>query len=125
MKKYINLQDRGQSFASAWRGLTVVFQREINFRIHTFLMLCVLGLGWWLKLNTFEWVAVLLVIGLVLVAELANTAVENVCDLIYTEHHLRIKDAKDVGAGLVLVAVLLALIVGGLVFVPKLATLFY
>jgi len=63
-------------------------------------------------------------IGLVLIAELANTAIEYLGDAISEEFNDHIKNAKDIGAGAVLMAAIIAIIIACLIFIPKLTSLF-
>ncbi len=79
-----------------------------------------LGLGLYCGLARWEWVAVALSVGAVWGAELLNTAVEAVVDLVSPEYHPLAGRAKDVAAGAVLVVALAALVVGLLVFGPYL-----
>ena len=76
--------------------------------------------AWVIGCNYYEWIAVLLCIGLVIVAEILNTCIEKLCDLYSTEKNEKIKYIKDLAAGGVLFASLIALTVGILIFVHHL-----
>ena len=76
--------------------------------------------AWMIGCNYYEWLAVLLCIGLVIVAEILNTCIEKLCDLYSTEKNEKIKYIKDLAAGGVLFASLIALTVGILIFVHHL-----
>lgn len=76
--------------------------------------------AWMIGCNYYEWLAVLLCIGLVIVAEILNTCIEKLCDLYSTEKNAKIKYIKDLAAGGVLFASLIALTVGILIFVHHL-----
>ena len=76
--------------------------------------------AWMIGCNYYEWLAVLLCIGLVIVAEILNTCIEKLCDLYSTEKNEQIKYIKDLAAGGVLFVSLIALTVGILIFVHHL-----
>jgi diacylglycerol kinase len=82
------------------------------------------ALGFFLSLSMGEWIALVLCIALVLVAELLNTAIEYLCDALHPDLHPEIGRAKDVAAGAVLIAALAAMTVGAILFLPKLWDLF-
>ena len=77
-------------------------------------------LGFVLDISTTEWILQLLSIGLVLSIEGLNTAVEKVADFIHPEYHEKIGDIKDVAAGAVTFAALIAAIIGLIIYIPKL-----
>ncbi|SFJ08780.1 diacylglycerol kinase [Thermoflavimicrobium dichotomicum] len=114
-----------KSFRYALEGLkyTVVTQR--NMRIHFFVALAVLLLSLYLPLNKMEVLVLFVTIILVIFAELINTAIEAVVDMITEEFHPLAKIAKDVAAGAVLLTAGLAVIVGLSVFYPYLNQLFH
>lgn len=77
-------------------------------------------LGWFLEISSFEWLAQTLAIGLVLVAEGLNTAIEKLCDFVHQEWHTEIGRIKDIAAGAVTIAALVAIIVGLIIYLPRL-----
>ena len=72
--------------------------------------------AWWLRIERFEWLAILLVIGIVWTAEFLNTALEVIVDLASPEKHPLARVGKDVGAASVLIAAILAVTIGLIVF---------
>jgi diacylglycerol kinase len=82
----------------------------------------VVVLGAWLQLSSIEWAILLAMTALVWTAELLNTAIESVVDLASAERHPLAKAAKDTAAAGVLVAAVLAAVVGGLILAPRLWT---
>ena len=88
-------------------------------KIHIAVAALVVIAGWILGLSITEWCICLGLFGLVMALELVNTAVEAVVDLVTTERHPLAKIAKDTAAGAVLIAAIMAAIVGLLIFVPK------
>ena len=97
----------------------MAFKEEPNFRIHVVATIMVIAAGLYFKLSTTEWLAIVIVIGLVLLTELLNTAIENIADFISPERHEKIKTIKDIAAAAVLISTIVALMVGLLIFVPK------
>jgi diacylglycerol kinase len=75
--------------------------------------------GAFLGLSAIEWAVVALLVVMVLAAEIVNTMVESLVDLVTTEYHPLAKVAKDVAAGVVLLTAIGAVIVGLLIFGPK------
>jgi diacylglycerol kinase len=107
------------SFACAFRGITALLKSEVHARIHLAATIAVLALGWWLDITAGEWMAVVLSIGLVWTAEALNTAIEYVADLAHPDEHPEVKKLKDLAAAAVLFASITALVVGLIVFLPR------
>lgn len=104
----------------AWHGLVHVVRTQRHARWHALASLAVVGLGIAFQVSRMEWLALMLAIGLVWVAEIFNTALEIACDVITKDPHPLIGLAKDVAAGAVLVAAFTAAAMGAVVFVPRL-----
>ena len=109
-----------QVFADAGRGIRMAVQSERNLRIHLAVISIVVVTGFILGLSGMEWVAIVFSIGIVIVAELVNSALEYLADTVHPEVDPGIRNAKDVAAGAVLIAVLAAVVVGVIIFLPKL-----
>jgi diacylglycerol kinase len=108
------------SFLFAWQGLLYCFQSQRNMKIHFFITLIIFLLSFWLQLTRAEFLAVILIVALVWVAEIINTALEKVIDICAPHYHPLAEVAKNVAAGAVLVSAFFALIIGILVFGEKL-----
>jgi diacylglycerol kinase len=108
-----------RSFGHAARGLAVGFGTQRNLRVHAVATATVLALGLWHRVERWEWCALLLACGLVVAAELGNTAIEWLADRVTRDREPAIRDVKDAAAGAVLAASLAAAVVGALVFVPR------
>lgn len=106
------------AFADAGRGVGILLRTQPHARIHALATLCVLGLGYWLKLSAADWVALVIAMALVWVSEAINTALEAVVDLASPDFHPLAGKAKDVAAGAVLLASVAAALIGALVLVP-------
>lgn len=114
------LRRRAASFGHAFRGVGAALRTEVHLWFHAAATAAVLGLGLYCGLARWEWVAVALSVGAVWGAELLNTAVEAVVDLVSPEYHPLAGRAKDVAAGAVLAGAVAAAAVGALVFGPRL-----
>jgi diacylglycerol kinase len=109
-----------ESFACAFRGIAALLKSEVHARIHLAATILVIALGWWCEITRGEWLAVILVLGLVWVAEALNTAIEYVADLAHPDEHPEVKKLKDLAAAAVLFASIASLVVGLIVFLPRL-----
>ena len=114
---------RIHSFRAALTGLAHVIKYEANFQIELFFAGLAVILGAVLKISQGEWMLLALIVSFILVLELVNTAFEHLADVQKPRLDPVVKLAKDVSAAAVLVASLGALIVGILLFGPKLANL--
>jgi undecaprenol kinase len=114
-----------QSLEFALTGWKTVYQDERNFRTHLRMSLLVIVFGFIFQLTIGEWLWLVGVIFLVLFAEMLNTTFENIVDMV-TDHHFHPlgKKIKDVAAGAVLLTACFAVIVGALIFIPKMIQLF-
>ena len=114
------LRRRAASFGHAFRGVAAALRSEVHLRFHAAATAAVLGLGLYCRLGCLEWALVALAVAGVWAAELFNTALEALTDLVSPGYHPLAGRAKDVAAGAVLLAALGALAVGALVFGPHL-----
>ena len=118
IKKFIN------SFTYPLKGLRYAYKNEQNLAFDVGMALIVSVLGFLFKINKYEWAILVLTIGLVISCELMNTAIEAVVDLVTEDYHPLAKVAKDTSAAAVLVFAIVALIVGMIIFIPKIIGLF-
>ncbi len=118
-KQSFSLRDRIKSFDYSIQGIITFFKHEHNAWIHAVAAILVIVLGWYCKLTLMEWCWITLAIGLVLLAEMFNTAIEYLTDLASPEIHPLAKKTKDVASGAVLMASLVAVVIGLLIFIPK------
>ena len=122
-KRFSSLSARAESFRHAFRGLAVLFGTQPNMWIHASAAACVVVAGFAMRLTRLEWVAIVVAIGGVWVAEAFNTALEFLADAVSPEPHPRIGKAKDAAAAAVLVASIAAAVIGALVFLPRVLAL--
>ena len=120
MTKKFSFQDRLKSFTYAWDGIKAVLRTEHNTWIHLLLTITAIIGGMVLKIDIADWIAVSIVIAFVWMAELFNTCLEKTMDFLSKEKHPQIKLIKDMAAAAVLIASIAAVIVGCLIFIPKL-----
>ena len=119
-----DLKKQLRSFRYAWQGIRGCVGREQNLSFHLIVTVAVVALGFGLGIKRGEWVAVCLCIGLVISAELFNTAIERLVDLVSPQRHPLAGQVKDIAAGAVLVCALAAIAVGLIIFVPYLTRIF-
>lgn len=112
------------SFKYAFSGIMSAFKTEKNMKVHMIAVICVIVFGLLLKLNLLEWIICISCFVLVIGGELFNTAIEVVVDLVSPGINEKAKKSKDIAAGGVLVFAIGSLIIGLLIFVPKIVNLF-
>ncbi|MEH6946681.1 diacylglycerol kinase family protein [Bacillus sp. JJ634] len=109
-----------KSFYFALRGIWEGVKTERNIRIHSMMTVVVILLGAYVSLNWIEWLFVLIAVTGTIVLELVNSALERVVDLVTEEYHPLARQAKDMAAGAVLLYAIFSVIVGIVIFLPKL-----
>jgi diacylglycerol kinase len=111
---------RLSAFRWAFAGLAYVLRTQPHAWVHSLATILVVALGLWLRLGRGGWALMGVAMGVVWVAEITNTALEAIVDLVSPQPHPLAKIAKDCGAAAVLVAVLMAVLLGALVLGPAL-----
>jgi diacylglycerol kinase (ATP) len=111
------------SFRYAFAGIGYLLWTQRNAKVQTALGLAAVALGFLLGIERAEWLALVLTIALVLAAEGINTALEAVVDLASPNYHPLAKVAKDVAAGTVLLIAIASVIIGLIIFLPRLLSL--
>jgi diacylglycerol kinase (ATP) len=119
-QKTVSFQSRFNSFGFAIKGIAKFFLQEPNAWIHLVVTIIVFMAAVFFGVTNIEMILLVIVTGFVWVAEIFNTAVENVMDFISTERNSKIEFIKDLAAGGVLVSAITAIITGAVVFIPKL-----
>ena len=117
-KKLIN------SFKYALQGFASSFRTERNMKIHVVATILVIILGIYLKLNLIEWSIITIAIVIVISAELFNTAIETIVDMVSPQKNEKAKLAKDISAGAVLILAIGSAIVGFIIFLSKIIAIF-
>lgn len=108
-----------KSFGYAFEGIAAVIKKERNMKIHCCAMILVVMAGTILQIPVWKWCVCFCLFGLVMALELVNTAVEAVVDLVTEERKPLAKLAKDAAAGAVLIAAIMSVIAGLIMFVPE------
>jgi diacylglycerol kinase (ATP) len=116
-----------KSFPNAIRGFFICLIFEHNMKFHVLASFFITIVGLILGLTRGEWILIIACIGIVWFAEVMNTAIEDICDVVRDNLNLdykKTKDARDLAAGAVLVISLMSAIIGGIIFIPKLIAFF-
>ncbi|PJE70370.1 diacylglycerol kinase [Candidatus Shapirobacteria bacterium CG10_big_fil_rev_8_21_14_0_10_48_15] len=108
------------TFKNAFAGLNYALRTQRNFKVHLIFSILVISLGVWLKIDNGRFLFLVLSIVLGLVVEMGNTAFEATVDLITRDYHPQAKIAKDVSAGMMLVASFGLALLGALILGPSL-----
>lgn len=111
------------SFEHAFDGFVYTVKSQPNFRFHLLATICVVLMGIYFSISRTDWLILTFTINMVLVAEMVNTSIESVVDLVTTERRQDAKIAKDVASGLVLVSAVLAVVVGMIIFLPQILSI--
>lgn len=104
-----------KSFAVAIRGCLIATREQPHLQFHFFSLIVANALAAWLQISAVEWLILLLTCGLVISVELLNTAIETVVDLASPQHHELARNAKDIAAGAVLFASIIAAVIGAVI----------
>ena len=104
------------SFKHAFAGLGWALRTQPNFRVHLVLAAIAFFLGWYFRITRTEWAIITFTIVLGLTAELINTAIESMTDLITREWREEARVAKDVSAGMMLTTAIGAVIIAIVIF---------
>ncbi len=117
-KKSLSAGSRANSFVHAFRGLRQMFKQEPNAKLHALATVVVIAAGIVRHIGAAQWMAIIFAIGLVWITEAVNTCIEELCDFnCDNKIHPAIKVIKDISAGAVLIAALVSLGIGLIVFV--------
>ncbi|MBC2721054.1 diacylglycerol kinase family protein [Desulfosporosinus sp.] len=109
-----------RSLNQAWRGMMYTLRTQKHVQFHVFAGSSVLLLAWWSEVTRYEWLILIFAIGSVISAEVMNSALETVVDMVQPNYHPLAGMAKDIAAGAVLVTAIQAAVIGMIVFVPAL-----
>lgn len=113
MKKFF------RGFHFAFNGIRYTFNTQMNFRVHCLAAVFITGLCFYLDLAVSEWLWIIAAMAIVFIAELVNTAIETLVDLVSPEYSFKAGMVKDIAAAAVLIAAVMALITGILTLLPR------
>ena len=108
------------SFKYAFHGIIETMKREQNMVIHIIITVLVVFLGLFFRISKFEWLTLIITIGMVIATEIINTAIEALTDLVSPKQNNLARIAKDCSAGAVLILAITAVIIGLVIFTPYL-----
>jgi len=121
--KGISFKRLMRSFVYAFNGIWLMIRKEQNAKIHLIALIIVVVAGICLHLSLSEWIAIVIVSGGVFAAEAFNTSIETLSDTVTPEYNKNIKQVKDFAAGAVLIFSITAVLVGLIIFLPKIINL--
>lgn len=119
--KKFSIVKRAESFTHAKRGLYIFIRSTHNAWIEIIAFIVAVTAGTYFNISHTDWINLILVSGLVFITEAINTAIEIDINLTSPNFHPYAKDTKDVAAGAVLLSVIVAIVVGVLIFEPYVA----
>lgn len=112
-----------RKFGFAFSGISIAFKTQSSMRSHVLISIVVIATAFFLKVSITEWCFLFLCIGLVWAGELINTAIESIVDLCSPDKHPLAGKAKDTAAAAVLILSILSIIIGCIIFIPKILNL--
>lgn len=112
------------SIRNSWNGLRVAYKNEQSMYIHLIATVLLLLFSFFLKISMTQWLIIIAIIGLTLVVELLNTAIESTVDLVTKEFHPLAKNAKDTASAAEFILAISAFIISLMIFIPKIMELF-
>ena len=118
-KKEPFLVNRIKSVGYAFKGMLILIKTEASIKVQLFIAIVMTFAGFYFEISKTEWIAQLAMVGLVMSIEGMNTAVEYIADFIHPEYHKKIGLIKDVAAGAVFIAGIIAVIIAGIIYIPK------
>jgi len=124
MKKFFSIQRLVSSFGYAVKGIWHVFTTQANMQIHMLAIVVTTVAGLYFNLTKGEWIVQTLAITIVIAAELFNTAIEQMMDLLHPERDIKAGLIKDVSAGAVLVTAIGAVVVAAFIYWGRIVSLF-
>jgi diacylglycerol kinase len=122
-EKNFKIRARLESFKNAFNGVRTLFINEHNAWLHVIAALLVIVSGIIFRISATDWIAVIIAIGLVFASEAINSSIEKLSDFVSPEKRNSIKEVKDLAAAGVLISAITALLIGLIVFIPKIVSL--
>ena len=118
------IRGRLRSLKFAFKGAWLLLTTEDSIKAQVFMAIIVTIMGFFFDISNVEWMLQFLAIGIVLVAEALNTAVEKMADFVHPDFHIKIGFIKDIAAGAPTFAGIISLILAGFIYIPKINLLF-
>lgn len=111
--------NRLKSIGYAFKGLVTLIKTENSIKLQLIIAALVTVAGFYYKISTTEWLIQLVMIAMVMSVEGVNTAIEHIADFVHPEQHNKIGLIKDIAAGAVFIASIIAVIVACVIYLPK------
>ena len=121
--KSFSIKKLFKSFKYAFNGIVIGFRGEQNLLVDFVCSVLVIILGFILHISKLDFICLFIMIGLVFMAELFNTSLEYLVDLVSPEYNTLAGNSKDCAAGAVLVMAIISVVVGGIIFIPRILAL--
>ncbi|MFV0540706.1 MAG: diacylglycerol kinase family protein [Aestuariibaculum sp.] len=118
-KKESFARNRIKSVGYAFKGALLLIKTESSIKVQFSIAILVTIAGFFFNISATEWMFQILAIALVLGIEGINTTIEEIADFIHPEHHKKIGKIKDIAAGAVFIAAIFAIIIGLIIYIPK------
>ncbi|WP_438964329.1 diacylglycerol kinase family protein [Winogradskyella sp.] len=118
-KKESFIVNRLKSVGYAFKGMLMLVRTEPSIQIQVFIAIAVTIAGFYFDISRTEWMIQITMIGLVMSIEGINTAIEYLADFVHPEQHKKIGLIKDIAAGAVFIASIIAVIIAGIIYIPK------
>lgn len=118
MKSKSFIRNRLKGFVYAIKGALILIKKEESIQVQTFIALLVSAAGFYFDITATEWMFQLLAIGMVLSVEALNTAIEEIANFVHPDYHNKIGLIKDISAGAVFFAAIIAVIIAAIIYTP-------
>ena len=118
-KKEPFIINRLKSIGFAFKGMVILIRTEASIQIQVCITIIMTIAVFYFEISNTEWLIQFTMIGLVMSIEGVNTAIEYIADFIHPDHHPKIGLIKDVAAGAVFIAAIIAVIIAGIIYIPK------
>jgi diacylglycerol kinase (ATP) len=118
-KKEPFITNRLKGVNYAFKGALLLLKTEASIQIQMAIAIIMTIVGFYYNISSIEWIVQTLAIGLIMSVEGLNTAIEKLSDFIHPEHHSKIGFIKDIAAGAVFIGSVSALIIGFIIYIPK------
>ncbi|WP_179349375.1 diacylglycerol kinase family protein [Winogradskyella pacifica] len=118
-KKESFLVNRIKSVGFAFKGMLILIRTEASIKVQLCIAIVITSAGFYFNISKTEWIAQFTMIGLVMSLEGMNTAIEALADFIHPNYHKKIGLIKDMAAGAVFIASIVAVIIAGIIYIPK------
>lgn len=111
--------NRLKSIGFAFKGAFILVSTEASIKVQFFIGIIMTFAGFYFEISTTEWLIQLGTIGLIMALEGVNTAIEEIADFVHPEYHKKIGLIKDMAAGAVFIFAITAMILGCIIYIPK------